>query len=443
MVKDTKDQGVIGYILKGFGRTSETFISHEIALLEQAGLRIHVFSLKRLTGEKSHGVTQRITVPVTYLPEVTGSDGQPILKWLRENWRQFGPAHRLLWRRRPCAWTKTLVAQLIQTFQNAAGSGSWRTALREFLQAGYIAAALPDQITHLHAHFAHTATTVAMLAARLSGLPFSFTAHAKDIYRVDMNPGDLLARKLRAASFTVTCTQANVGYLTRLATDPAKIRRIYHGIDLDLFCHAERNETITPPLILSVGRFVEKKGFPILIEALRLLRDEGIPFQARIIGGFTPLTAEIEELVAASGLGDRVRLQPAMTQEELLRFYAAATLFTLPCLITDDGDRDGIPNVLVEAMASGIPVVSTRVSGIPELVEDGETGLLVEPRDPVALAGAIRRLLATPELRAEFGRRGREWVRHEFDARRNIAALKQLFEEARETTRETGRAGAK
>lgn len=440
-----RDQAVIGYILKGYGRTSETFISNEIALLEQAGLRIHVFSLKRLTGEKSHGVTQRIKVPVTYLPEVTGGDGKPVLPWLRENWRQFAPAHRRLRRLRPLIWTIMLIELLVKSFQNGAGGGAWRTAVREFLQAGFIAAELLDgqgrAITHLHAHFAHTATTVAMLASRLADRPFSFTAHAKDIYRVDMNPGDLLSRKLRAASFTVTCTQANVDYLARLAPDYKrtcqmplkKIWRIYHGIDLKLFRHTERNGTISPPLILAVGRFVEKKGFPILVEACRILRDEGVAFQACIIGGFTPLTAEIERMIAGYDLGDRVKLLPAMTQEELTRFYAEATIFALPCLITDDGDRDGIPNVLVEAMASAIPVVSTRVSGIPELVRDGETGLLVEPRDPVALAGAIRRLLDDPQLRTALCREGRALVCREFDAERNIAALKELFEQARKT----------
>jgi glycosyltransferase involved in cell wall biosynthesis len=269
-----------------------------------------------------------------------------------------------------------------------------------------------------------------MLAARLSGLPFSFTAHAKDIYRIDMNPGDLLNRKLRAASFTVTCTQANVDYLARLSDAPQKIHRIYHGSDLQLFSQNRRPEPASPPLILAIGRFVEKKGFPILVAACRILREAGIDFQARIVGGFTPLTAEIERMVEEYGLDQQVHLHPAMTQEELTRFYATATLFALPCLITDDGDRDGIPNVLVEAMASGLPVVSTRVSGIPELVRDGETGLLVEPRDPVALAAAIRRLLEDIELRTELGRRGRELVQLEFDARRNIAALKKLFESA-------------
>lgn len=432
-----RDQAVIGYILKGYGRTSETFISNEIALLEQSGLRIQVFSLKRLVGEKAHGVTQRIRVPVTYLPEISSGDGKSLLAWLQENWPNFAAAHRRLLTARPMAWMLTFGGLILRGWRESAAAR--RTALREFLQAGFIAAALIDgpggEITHLHAHFAHTATTVAMLAARLSGRPFSFTAHAKDIYRVDMNPGNLLTRKLQSASFTVTCTRANVDYLARLSNEREKIHRIYHGIDLQLFQQNRPAESHTSPLILAVGRFVEKKGFPILIEACRMLRDDGVNFQVRIVGGFTPLTAEIEQLIAQLGLGEQILLQPAMTQEELTRLYAAATLFALPSLVTDDGDRDGIPNVLAEAMAMGLPVVSTRISGIPELVRNGETGLLVAERDPVALAAAIRRLLEDMQLREELGRRGRELVEQEFDARRNISALKELFQSVRETGR--------
>lgn len=301
------------------------------------------------------------------------------------------------------------------------------------LPAGFIAAAVrresEGEIVHLHAHFAHTATTVTMLAARLAGVTFSFTAHAKDIYRVDMNPGDLLARKLRAASFAVTCTRANVEYLGGFTNSPEKIHRIYHGIDLNLFTPPAERLSAAPPLILAVGRFVEKKGFPDLVEACRILHAEGVSFRTMIIGGTTELTAEVQARIDAGGLGEIVTLHPALTQERLREIYAEATLFALPCLITADGDRDGIPNVLVEALAEGLPVVSTNVSGIPELIRDGETGLLVEPQDPVALAGAIRRLLADPELGRRLGRAGSEFVHLEFDARRNIAALRRLFDQ--------------
>ena len=428
----------IGYVLKGYGRTSETFISNEIALLEEAGMSIHVFSLKRLTNELAHGVTQRIGVPVNYAPEP--ASGQALNHWSRwsksgllaPNWQRLAGAHRLVWRKRPLAWLRTLGGAVWLGLR--CGRQTWRPLVREFLQAGWIAAELLERkgesVAHLHSHFAHTATTVTWFAARLSGLPFSFTAHAKDIYRTDMNPGDLLARKLRAASFTVTCTQANADHLRQVAGKDVKIHRVYHGIDLELFGGREISPPTSPHLILAVGRFVEKKGFPDLIEACRILRDQGLEFQTMIVGGFTPLTAEIDRLVDRYDLTGRVSLHPAMTQEELARIYTRATIFALPCLITDDGDRDGIPNVLVEAMASGLAVVSTRVSGIPELVRDGETGRLVRPRDVTALAGAICELLADGQLRARLGRSGRQLVQRDFDARGNTARLRQLFEEA-------------
>jgi glycosyltransferase involved in cell wall biosynthesis len=425
-----KNEKVIGYVLKGFGRTSETFISNEIELLERTGVKIRIFSLKELTGQLAHGVTQRITAPVTFLPEVTPAGGRSLAAWLGENWRRFAGAHRRLMVQRPWAWLTTLASVLIHAPR---GLEARRTAIREFLQAGFIAAEVvgesEGEIVHLHAHFAHTATTVTMLAARLAGRTFSFTAHAKDIYRVDMNPGDLLARKLRAASFAVTCTRANVDYLAGFTDSPEKIHRIYHGIDLDLFKPPAERVSAAPPLILAVGRFVEKKGFPDLIEACRMLRDDGVRFRAMIVGGTTELTAEVQSRIDRDGLGEIVTLHPALTQERLREIYAEATLFALPCLITADGDRDGIPNVLVEALAEGLPVISTNVSGIPELIRDGETGLLVEPQDPVALAGAIRRLLADPELGRRLGRTGSEFVHHEFDARRNIAALRRLFDQ--------------
>lgn len=428
----TNDQ-VIGYVLKGYGRTSETFISNEIELLQRSGMKIHIFSLKQLTGQLAHGVTQRISLPVTYLPDLPSADGQGLIRWMVANWPRFSGAHRRLLARRPLAWISTLAGVLLRLAVTAKGAAEWRTGLKEFLQAGFIAAAVAGgdekgRIVHLHAHFAHTATTVTMLAARLSGRGFSFTAHAKDIYRIDMNPGDLLARKLRAARFVVTCTRANVEYLARLTRTPEKIHRIYHGIDLDLFRVPEERGKAGPPLILAVGRFVAKKGFPDLVEACRILHAAGIEFRTMIVGGFTELTAEVQSRIDAAGLGGVVTLVPAMTQERLREVYGEATLFALPCLITDDGDRDGIPNVLVEALAQGLPVVSTTVSGIPELVRDGETGLLVAPRDPAALAGALRRLLADPGLGARLGRNGAAFVHGEFDARRNIAALRRLFD---------------
>lgn len=426
----TEPQTEIGYILKGFARTSETFISNEIHLLEEAGVRISIFSFKKLEGQQRHGVSQRIKAHVTYLPEPTPFEKTRLLAWIRRNAAIFRDSHVDLLKRRPGAYLGTILAVLAMSLRYAGGSfkSTLRSFLKEFFQAGFIAdeALKSGRIKHLHAHFCHTATTVAMLASRLSGLPFSFTAHAKDIYRSDMNPGDLLSRKLRAAKFAVTCTKANSAYLGKLAD--VELHTIYHGIDLKLFAPAEERTAQDPPLILAVGRFVEKKGFVHLVEACRRLKDEGVNFRCRIIGGFAEYAERVQESIDRLDLKDTVSLHHAVTQEELKKIYETASLFVLPCVITDDGDRDGIPNVMVEALAMGVPVISTNISGIPELIGDRETGLLVPPRDPQTLARAIRELIENPKLGDELSRKGQEFVKREFDAKRNILALKKLFD---------------
>jgi glycosyltransferase involved in cell wall biosynthesis len=323
--------------------------------------------------------------------------------------------------------------------------GTWQQPatnfMKEFLQAGYIAQQVLalGTVRHLHAHFAHSSTTVAMFVSRLTGLPYSFTAHAKDIYLPSLNPGDLLSMKLRHAQFVVTCTQANHEYLSALNATGTPIHTIYHGLDTRQFTprneakehskNVEQDHILlhNPPVILTVGRMVEKKGFPTLLAACHLLKERGERFRLRFISGAGPGETQIVELIRALQLEDLVTLEPAVTQETLKQIYQQATLFALPCQIADNGDRDGIPNVLVEAMAAGLPVVSTNVSGIHELIEHGVNGWLVEPKDPPALADAIAHLLHAPALRQALGKAAREQVCRLFDAEKNVQALHDLF----------------
>ncbi|HEX9005530.1 MAG TPA: glycosyltransferase family 4 protein [Blastocatellia bacterium] len=415
----------IGYILKGYPRTSETFITNEIFLLEQAGLKLSIFSLKTLEGQKLHGVVGRIEAPVTYLPETTPQEESGLLRWLRLNVPSFAASHWKLFQRRPAAYLSTLAEALGMSLKYRV-----RSFTKEFLQAGFIALKVLEsgRIRHLHAHFCHTSTTVAMLASRLAGVHFSFTAHAKDIYREDMNPGDLLNVKLRRAQFAVTCTGANQIYLDRLRPPQTPLHKIYHGLDLSLFVPSGKASNDVRPLILSVGRMVEKKGFPYLVEACRLLRDEGYDFSCRIVGGADQATETIKQSIEQFNLQDCVSLHSAVTQEELRRIYEQATVFALPCQVIENGDRDGIPNVLVEAMAMELPVVSTDISGIPELIEHRTSGLLVPQKDARALAAAINELLDDKELRTRLSRAARARVCRDFDARQNILALKSLFD---------------
>ena len=425
----------IGYILKGYPRTSETFITNEIHLLETLGLKLSIFSIKRLTGQQRHAVVNAIRAPVIYLPQVPLLGEVPFIKWLAISLPKFIRSHWRLCRSRPRDYLKTLREAITLSFKYRAGS--WlkprKAFIKEFLQAGYIAQQVLEsgQIRHLHAHFCHTATSIAMFASRLCGLPFSFTAHAKDIYLRQLNPGDLLRTKMGQAKFIVTCTEDNRAYLEGIGPGGVPIYVSYHGLDTELFAPPARVTGHHPdqpvPLILSVGRFVEKKGFTYLVEACRRLKDQGHEFQCQLIGGADAETDRVRSRIQELQLEDTVLIRPAVTQEELRQIYRQGTVFVLPCQIVESGDRDGIPNVLVEAMAQGLPVVSTNISGIPELIDQGVNGLLVPQKDAAALAEAVEALLVNPSLRRELGKAAREKVCRRFDAKENILKLYDLF----------------
>lgn len=424
----TERQAEIGYVLKGFARTSETFITNEIALLERRGLRLTIFSLLELTGQQRHAAVEEIRAEVHYLPRLTPLSETTRLKWLALNLPVSLRIHRRLFLARPLPYLGALGEALgmgLKYRRNARPS-----FLKEFLQAGFIAERVlaSGRIRHLHAHFCHTAATVAMLAGRLCGLSFSFTAHAKDIYVEEHNPGDLLAVKMRRAKFVVTCTDANRRHLESIAPGAAAIHTIYHGLDPARFAPRPAGPPEERPLILSVGRLVEKKGFPVLVEACRRLKDRGYAFQCRIVSGGGPEQGRVVSLIEALGMEDTVRLCPPVTQEELRKVYEQAAIFVLPCQIAENGDRDGIPNVLVEAMAMGLPVVSTNISGIPELIDHDVNGWLAPQKDPEALADALALLLEQPALRHRLGLAAREKVCRAFDSNEKIAALQQLFE---------------
>jgi glycosyltransferase involved in cell wall biosynthesis len=431
---DLPAEAEIGYILKSYPRMSETFIANEIYLLERLGVRLRLFSILELTDPQRHAVVDATRAPIHYLPQLTPLHETTFPAWLRSNAPKFYGSHWRLFRARPVRYARTLMTALTLAFKNR--SGSWRRPetgfFKEFLQAGHIArqALAAGSIRHLHAHFCHTSTTVAMFTSQLCGLPFSFTAHAKDIYVRALNPGDLLQTKLRRAKFVVTCTRANQEHLSRLAAQGASDKPIYtsyHGLNTRQFAPRAEAEDPAVPVLLSVGRMVEKKGFPVLVEACKLLRDRGVQFRCVLIGGDGPCARQVASLVQEWGLEGVLELRPAVTQEALKEIYQQATLFALPCQITENEDRDGIPNVLVEAMAVGLPVISTNISGIPELIEHGVSGLLVNQKDAAALADAIAGLLRAPDLRRRLGGAAREKVCRLFDSESNILALHRLF----------------
>lgn len=401
---------VLGMILKGYPRISETFILNEISLLEEMGLSIHIFSMRRPRESFSHDIVKKIKARVDYLPETFLASLSLLL-----------PPNLLLAAKSPESY-KAAFTTACRRFLRSKKMAT----LKHFLQAGYLVEKLlpASNVSHFHAHFAHSPASVAFFASLLCGIPFSFTAHAKDIYT--SNP-DQLAEKMDMASFVVTCTEYNKNYLSRITNvSKTSVYRIYHGIDIELFSNRSVNISPGPPYrILTVSRLTAKKGLPTVFRALGILRDKGISFHHTLIGDGED-RKEILELVRSLELDSHTRWLGTLAHDVVIEEYRNADIFVIGCEIAANGDRDGIPNVCVESMAMGTPVVATRVSAIPELIENGKTGLLVEPANPAEMATAIERLLTDKELRKNIIHSARTRVCNDFNNRsliKNLAAL--------------------
>lgn len=400
---------VMGMVLKGYPRISETFISNEIRLLETEGITVHIFSMRHPRENFTHKSVQAIKARVTYLPS--------------EFWINL---HRFLW--------PNLSAAILYPFGYIHSFGLacrrfWRNrnvmTFKHFFQAAYLVHHAKDlNMAHLHAHFAHSPTSVAMFASEICAIPFSFTAHAKDIYTSDATQ---LAEKIDKARFVVTCTKFNKSYLEKFVRHRHEIHCVYHGIDLELFfAHAVTRTPKAPFTFMTIARLVEKKGIPDILSALALLAREGFPFRYVLIGDGDD-KALVERRVGELGLQDHVEMTGTMAHEQVLDRFQQADCFVLGCKVAQSGDRDGIPNVLAESMALGVPVIGTRVSGIPELVEHEETGLLVDASKPEELAAALKRIVTDHELRARVIPAARERVKEVFDNRKLITELVKLY----------------
>ncbi len=395
---------MIGYVLKMYPRFSETFILAEILELERLGGKLRLISLKKPVDGRFHEDLARVRAGVCYLPE--RFPGHPIA-FLRAHWRALSRRFR------------SYLGALLLALRCL--PASWKGFLRAPLVAEE---AIASGCTRLHAHFASLPATTAMFAARLAGVPFTFTAHAKDIF-LSSNSRRLLRTLIFQAERVVTVSEFNRRYLIDLAGPglPAgRIVRIYNGVDLDRFRPAISAEQPRVPLLLAIGRLEEKKGFADLVDACGILRDRGVPFLCEIVGKGS-LHDDLAGRIAAKDLGDRVSLPGPLPRGELIRRLPKAAVVAVPCLVGQDGNRDGLPTVILEAMASGVPVVATRVTGIPEAVEDGGTGRVLEPGRPEALAAALAELLANPDLRRSMGAAARARAGELFDQRHNVALL--------------------
>ena len=414
---------ILGMILKGYPRISETFISNEILLLEKLGFTIHLFSMRHPREPFCHASVKKIKAGVDYLPD---SILLHLPRLLYHNLILAG--------KQPAVYARALQTAL-RRFRRSRKSAT----LKHLLQAGYLVQhLLPGLgVTHLHAHFAHSPTSVALFAGQLSGLPFSFTGHAKDIYTSDPRQ---LAEKIDLARFVVTCTEYNKQYLARLSPGTATpIYRIYHGIAIDLFArdtHQYKGSQNSPPYnILTVARITPKKGLDTVYRAIRLLCDQGFSVHHTLIGDGED-RATILSLIEDLGLDRVTRWLGTQPHDVVLKHYHQSDLFVLACEVAPNGDRDGIPNVLIESMAMGVPVIATNVSAIPELVENEKTGLLVPPGQPDQLALAMTRLLEDKDLRKRVIPAAKKRVVQEFDNRALAKNLAAVYKEEIEAFRE-------
>jgi len=370
------------YILKSFPRLSQTFVLDELLEQERQGINLRVVALKGAPAELSLGRYAELRAPVHYLPDLWAVHGSSVRGLLEasveEQAAMLGPVLR--------AWG----------------------------------------IEHIHAHFATWAAGFATQAAKHAGIPASFTAHARDIFHQEVQPATLAAR-VSQAQFVITVSDYNKRYLENLLASHGqrgRVIRLYNGVDIQQLTPG--GSARQPDLVVGVGRLVKKKGFTYLIEALRILHERGRAVRCAIIGDGEERTA-LAEQVARSGLAQHVRFLGSRSRSDVIHLLQLATVFALPCVVDADGDRDGLPTVLLESMALGTPVISTRVVGIPEMIDDGRSGLLVPERDPVALAEALVSVLDSAPLQQQLRTAALERVQRDFNLALNAGALGAHF----------------
>ncbi|MFN4090790.1 MAG: glycosyltransferase family 4 protein [Alphaproteobacteria bacterium] len=402
----------IAVILKGYPRLSETFIAQELLALQRAGLDFRIVALRRPTDAHIHAINRAIAAPVDYLPEYLWRSPLRVLRAWRtvRRWPTYRAAR--------AAWLREMRRD------PTPNRG------RRFGQALVLAAELSADVDHLHVHFLHTPASVGFYASILRGLPWTVSAHAKDIWTIgEWEKAD----KLAACEWLVTCTASGAGHLAEIARRRGlpedRVELMYHGLDLSRFPPPpprparDGADPDDPVRLLTVGRAVEKKGFEQLLDAVAALPPT---LHWRLVHiGAGPKLKKLQRRAEALGIADRIEWLGAQPQDEVIRRYAAADLFVLNCRVAENGDRDGLPNVLMEAQAMGLPVISTRVSAVPELVEHGRNGLLAPADDAAALGGLIAELIAAPDRRAALGAAGRDIVRSRFSFEGGIVRLGQ------------------
>jgi colanic acid/amylovoran biosynthesis glycosyltransferase len=391
----------VAYLFERFPSFGQTFCYREVAELERQGAKVHVYSIRRPVDEPAQDWDEQLVRRVHYLPDENALVGE-VDRLVREG---AVPA----------------------TTREALEKWGRQSDFLRLYQAVYVGLRLQQTgVGRLHAHFAGMAARTAYWINQFFGIPYSFTAHANDIFA----PRDFvvsLAKLLANAAAVVTVSDYTAEFLrNRFPEAAAKVHRIYNGVDVARFHPVDPGSGI--PAIVSIGRLIEKKGFGDLISACRLLQPRGRDFVCEIIGE-GPLGPVLQAQIARDGLEARVKLAGPQTQSQIALRLAHATIFVLPCTREESGGMDNLPTVILEAMAAGLPVVSTALAGVPEMVENNFNGLLVPEHEPAAVCAAIEYLIANPEQARRFGDRGRQIAREKFSIEGSAQALRALFEQ--------------
>jgi glycosyltransferase involved in cell wall biosynthesis len=388
----------VAIILKGYPRLSETFIAQEIRALELRGFRICLFSLRHPTDPAIHPIHAEIEARVNYLPEYIIDDIPRVISawWQVRKLPGYRQAKHMF------------VRDLRRDFSI--------NRIRRFAQAMVLAHDMPTSVRHYYVHFMHTPASVTYYASLVNQKPWSISAHAKDIWTIE----DWEKReKISSARWVVTCTAVNAEHLRKLSDRADKVTLLYHGLDFKRFPvnntkteFRDGSDVRAPVRLISVGRAVDKKGYRYLLEALTALPQD-IHWEFTHIGG-GELLDELRDDAKTRGLSDRVNWLGGLPQTEVLVHYRQADLFVLPSIISSDGDRDGLPNVLMEAQSQRLACLSTDISGIPELIDHAKTGWLVAEKNSAALRDALVKLITEPELRSKLAEAGMRKVKHHF-----------------------------
>jgi len=421
----------MAYVVEKFPSPTESFILNEILQLQKTGIELYLLVLRKQKRYRRIPELTKLNSPVICLPKIcfffpfffffrtflSGmffrscvAQNTPLRQYLKHVWSL--PSHNRILH---FDYPGRRIGRLIKD-------------LRNHQIALFFARKLKDKnINHVHAHFAFISVDIASLLAKLLGIKYSFTAHAQDIY-TNLNK---IQQAVGEASFTITCTRYNRYYLNKISDCEYadKIFTVYHGVEISKWLSSHHDHKIgrSEIRILSIARLVEKKGLIYLLKAVQRLIQKDIQVTCTIIGE-GPLRRHLVSQIKDMGLGDRVRLLDFLPQEQIKNFFAQSDIFILPCIIAGNGDRDGMPNVIMEAMLSGVPVISTPVSAIPEIIQDGITGILVREKDEKAIADAVIRLKKYPMLYAKITSNGRMEVIKKFDIEENTDELIKIFE---------------